>query len=101
MSHLDGLNCPLKYLDSLAPAEDSSEFTWRIKVREFHGKAHALKETKATLAVGTEVCLGGRTYRLMRNLSRKGWEVFCLDDERNYRMRATQLNTALRAAAVQ
>lgn len=99
MSHLDGVNCPMKYLDSLAPPADSTEFIWREQVRQFHEKSHAMKDTKAALAAGTIVCLGEKKFRLVRNLARKGWEVFCLDDDRTYRMKATQLNTALRKAA--
>jgi hypothetical protein len=95
LSHFDGIDCPVDYLRLLSPTEDARELEWRAEVRKHHDKKVALKKQKAHLTPGREMEFLGKRYQLVAFLGTKGWNVLCLDDNKNYRMSVRQLNEAL------
>lgn len=96
LSHRDGNNCPVAYLSKLPPTEDERELEWRAAVREHHAKKLAVRKQKGALEAGRELIYGDRRYRLNHPLPRGAWNVTCLDDGDNYRMKATQVSQALK-----
>lgn len=96
LSHRDSDTCPVSYLSHLPATTDPAELAWRESVRKHHRKNVVLAHTKRALAAGDEVEYGGRVYRLDQNLQRRGWTVTCLNDGKHYRMKATQLSSAVK-----
>lgn len=85
-------DCPISLMEMAQPAPSSQwAVEWREKVRRHHEQQTASKVGKVAGAI---VLYGGRKYKLIENLGRRGWQVYCLDDGRTYRMKATQAKHA-------
>lgn len=85
-------DCPISLMELAQPAPSSKwAVEWREKVYRHHKQQAADKVGKV---VGATVLYGGRKYKLRENLGRRGWEAYCLEDGRTYRMKATQAKRA-------
>lgn len=97
LSHRDGIDCPVTYLNKLHPAATPEEEAWRDAVRRHAKQAATLAKRRKESKPGDEVTYGGRTYRLVKSFGRKGWLV---EDSggSQFRMKARQLSVAVAAA---
>ena len=90
------VNCPLNYLDF--PAEPMGfSTTWRERVRNYHDKKSKIRKAKESQAtVGSVLTYGKNQFKLLENLGRKGWRVEHLNGGLYNRLKATQVNEAIK-----
>lgn len=80
--------CPERILDLLTPTDNEYANQWRHDCRQYHAKR---KKTK-TLKEGQVLQYGGKSYKLLRSLGRRGWEVQLVTSPFTaYRMKTSQL----------
>lgn len=91
-------DCPLGYIESSEKILGQTSrwlVGWRQKVRHYHAKKRETKKITSTLSKGQVLEYGSKRYRLIDLAGkRRGWNVCCLDDGRQYRMKAYQINSA-------
>lgn len=87
------VDCPLSFLDLVPVPDGPYAEGWRARVREYHrGRA----QRRNLAREGLEVEYGDATFRLEKNLGRRGWIVTHLGENKRYRMTAAQIGQALR-----
>lgn len=87
-------DCPLRLLDATKP--DGEESEWRKAVRAYHAK----RKTAPKPEQGMTVTYGGEQYQLNYPIApRRGWDVTKVQNGMRYRMKAKQVNAALRQEA--
>jgi hypothetical protein len=80
--------CPERILDLLTPTDNEYANQWRHDCRHYHAKR---KKTK-TLKEGQVLQYGGKSYKLLRSLGRRGWEGQRVTSPFTaYRMKTSQL----------
>lgn len=85
-------NCPLGYLNMVDEPHNDNAHEWREAVREWYARRE--RNARVNGKAGNVVQYGGRRYRLLTNLGRKGWGVRDEGTGYPYRMKLSQLKEA-------
>ena len=91
------VNCPLGFLDLVPNIPEPYGAAWRERVKAYHAQRSAKRRNPPKQ--GDMVVYGGKTYKLVLNLGRKGWSVVPEGDNPHWhtlRMSSKQLAQAKR-----
>jgi len=92
-AHPHYYDCPMSLLNAAHPAQNDSSAEWRKRVIAHHEWKRKLKDSPAK--AGLVVPYGPHSYRLTRDLARRGWMASRLPDGAIFRMTSRQVKEGL------